>query len=180
MQWASENLQDNNFYSSCDDDMMVNISELQENIDQCLTKQFELSWPEFPIICGYEYWNGTAASHPIRDESDKNFVSKEKYPWTEWPHFCLGGMYSTSVRVIRQLFEISRTQSFLNTDDVWITGILRNILGMPRSMLVKPDRAIADHNLFSKEHRKKNLAALHMNEWHKISRQFKTKTVCKC
>ena len=180
MQWASENLQDNNFYSSCDDDMTVNMSELQENIDHNIKKQYLSNWPEFPIICGYQYWNDTV-TYPDRNRKNKNFVSKEKYPWTEWPHFCLGGMYSTSVRVIRQLFEISRTQSFLNTDDVWITGILRNILGMPRSMLVKPDRAIAIHNLFFEKQLTEMIVNIFVNKWRKNSgQQFTKKIVCKC
>ena len=35
MNWALSNLQDDDFYSSDDDDMIVNLGQLQENIDKC-------------------------------------------------------------------------------------------------------------------------------------------------
>jgi len=178
MQWASDNLKDNDYYSSCDDDMMVNLGALQESIDVYNTEKLLHNWPEFPIICGYEYWNDT--KHPIRDKDDKNYVSFEKYGWPDWPHFCLGGLYTTSVRVVKKLFEISRTQPILNTDDVWITGILRNVLGMPSSMLIKPDPVAATHNLHYEGFSRNRLKIRLINEWYKTFHKFKHKSICKC
>ena len=178
MQWASDHLKDEDYYSSCDDDMMINLGALQESIDKYNNETSLRHWPEFPIVCGYEYWNVT--THPIRDAGDKNYVSSEEYGWTDWPQFCLGGMYTTSVRVIRKLFEISRTESLLNTDDVWVTGILRNILGMPLSMLIKPEPVVATHNLNYRSFSKRRLKYRLIHEWYKTLHKFKQKPICKC
>ena len=75
----------------------------------------------------------------------KNYISEKDYKWTQYPSYCLGGMYTTSVNVARQLYEISRTRSLLNTDDVLITGIWRNILGMPDSMVIQTNPKFVEH-----------------------------------
>ena len=144
MQWASENLNDDVYYSTSDDDMTVDIGRLQEEIKKAREQVSKNKWPEFPIICGYDIWNDP--QQPIRDKKHKNYVSEQKFKWTKWPKFCLGGFYTTTVRVVRQLYDISRTKDMINTDDVWITGILRNILGMPDMMLIKVKPAVATHH----------------------------------
>ena len=178
MQWASENLADDVFYSTCDDDMIVDIGRLQKEINRARRKTSNRKWSEFPIICGYKTLNDSIA--PGRSLKDKNYVSKEKYRWHLWPKFCLGGLYTTSVSVAKQLYDISRTKNLLNTDDVWITGILRNILGMPDSMLIKVEPAAATHQ--------KNFKNLSTNEirnnvtksWKKILARYKRDTICIC
>ena len=178
MQWATERLQDDMYYSSSDDDMMVNVAQLQEYVDRYIKEKSTNGWPEFPIICSYEYWE--KSSNPVRDKKNKNFVSNEKYRWTLWPKFCLGGMYTTSVSVIKQLYYLSRTKQLLNTDDVWITGVLRNILGMPEAMLIKPKPAIAKHIEFSKKFDNERRVKRLMGEWNTINEKLKSKTTCRC
>ena len=177
MKWASNNLQDNDFYTSGDDDMIVNLGQLQENIDKYAEEKSNNKWPEYPLICTYELWKRD--NSPSRDEKNKNYISYKEYKWTEWPKFCFGGMYTTSVSVIKQLYEISKTRTPLRTDDVWITGILRNILGMPSSMVVFPEPPIAQHKAFiyrgNKDPTKKFLSF-----WKIIFRKFSFKTMCKC
>ena len=178
MQWASENLADDAYYSTCDDDMIIDIGRLQNEIHKMRTKTSKRKWPEFPIICGYKTQNDSI--RPIRRLKHKNYVSKEKYRWHLWPKFCLGGLYTTSVSVAKQLYNISRTKNLLNTDDVWITGILRNILGMPDSMLIKVEPAAATHQ--------KNFQHISRNEirnnvtktWKNILARYKRNTICIC
>ena len=175
MEWASSHLKNNDFYTSCDDDMVINVGELQNFVDRYIKEQSEKKWPEFPIICSYEIWEHD--SKPIRSNKHANYVSVKEYRWPHWPKFCLGGMYTTSVSVIRQLFEISRTQApLLNTDDVWITGILRNILGMPSTMLIKSKPALAHH--LGPRHNAANSPKLTI--WQGYFNAFKTKPLCKC
>ncbi|CAK8687519.1 unnamed protein product [Clavelina lepadiformis] len=55
-------------------------------------------------------------------------------------------MYTTSVNVIKQLWELSTvTEPLYNADDVWITGLLRNKLEMPDDMVVRPEEHAAKH-----------------------------------
>ena len=178
MQWASENLSDDVYYSTSDDDMTVDIGRLQEEIKKACEQVSKNKWPEFPIICGYSMWD--SPGDPIRSKGHKNYVSPKKYKWTKWPMFCLGGFYTTSVRVVKQLYDISRTKDMINTDDVWITGILRNILGMPDMMLIKVKPAIADHHedfggLATNRVRDKMTKA-----WNHTLNKNKSKTMCTC
>ena len=175
MQWAAENLEDKDFYSSCDDDMLVNLGGIQDHIDHYIEENSTKHWPEFPIICSYEIRNRIET--PNRDVHNKNYVSEIQFKWPQWPGFCAGGMYTTSVSVARQLFEISRTQSpLLNVDDVWITGILRTFLGLPESMLIKPEEALASHLGFLRSKKPSYLLFL----WKEIFLKFKSKPFCKC
>ena len=179
MRWASENLKNDDFYSSADDDMMVNLGKLQENIDKYIEEKVKNSWPEFPLICTYESW--ADAGKPIRTEKHKNYVSLVEYKWTEWPKFCLGGMYTASVGVIKQLYEISKTQQPLRTDDVWITGILRNILGMPTSMVVFPQPPIAQHiTIDGGSATPESTTKRYRSYWRTALHTFSSKTMCIC
>ncbi|CAK8692954.1 unnamed protein product [Clavelina lepadiformis] len=106
-----------------DDDMMIDLVKLKEAVDQNIAKVSEEKWPEFPIICTFE--TSWVISKPIRWKLSKNYISEKDYRWPFWPKYCLDGFYTTSVRVIRQLWEASLTSKRINTDDVFITGILR-------------------------------------------------------
>ena len=178
MKWASTYLNDDDYYSTCDDDMMVDLGLLQEYIEKYNDVKINNTWPEFPIICSYRLsepdWG------PIRKLSDKNYISKKEYKWTEWPKFCLGGMYSTSVGVIKQLLAISKTVKPLRTDDVWITGILRNIFGMPAFMLVVPKPPVAQH--IEAYVKKSNKVATEeaLKSWNDIYEKLRIKNICIC
>ena len=178
MEWASTHLSNDDYYSSCDDDMMVNLGLLQEYIEKYNDVKTNKTWPEFPIICSYRL--SAPDSGPIRKINDKNYISAKEHKWTEWPKFCLGGMYSASVSVIKQLFAISKTVKPLRTDDVWITGILRNIFGMPESMVVYTESAIAQHIMEYKEQSNKNATKMVLNQWSNIYEQLRLKNICMC
>ena len=51
MQWAVENLKDEDFYTSSDDDVMINLAGLVKEMNQLREKVQENLWPEFPILC---------------------------------------------------------------------------------------------------------------------------------
>ena len=166
MQWSSENLDNNTFYSTADDDMMVDLCKLKQLIDEHIVKTLKNKWPEFPIICTYDR---KQSIHPMRKVENKNFISEKEYKWTVYPDFCLGGMYTTSVNIARQLYKISRTQLLLNTDDVLITGLWRNILGMPDNMLIKTEPKLAEHlSHHFKRVSQKESSKIISNKWSEI------------
>ena len=169
MQWASEHLNDEDYYSSCDDDMMIDLTKLPEHIKKYNDEKISKTWPEFPLICGYKSATDWGI---IREKGHKNYVSTQEYKWNKWPKFCLGGMYLTSVSVIKQLHQLSKTAKPLRTDDVWITGILRNRLGMPALMVVFPEPAIAQHSHFQKKK---------MQDYLNDSlKKYDSKSICRC
>ncbi|CAK8693035.1 beta-1,3-galactosyltransferase 5-like [Clavelina lepadiformis] len=135
MQWTSQNLPEDFLYSSADDDFLIHVGKVQEVVDVYASEVEKESWPEYPIICMYKV---VRESKPIRNKSSKYFVSKEEYKWPDYPQYCLGGMYSTSVSVVRQLFQVSLQLTPLRMDDVWITGILRQQINMPNEMVIFP------------------------------------------
>ena len=178
MQWAADNLADDVLYSTADDDMSVDVLKLQEEIEKAKARTTINKWPEFPIVCSYDMWKKLGV--PQRNTVHKNFVPKQKYRWTKWPKFCLGGMYTTSVRVIKQLYEISRTKDMINTDDVWITGILRNILGMTDEMLIKVESVVAKHltGYYNKNPNKTKSRVLTL--WKQCLKGYESQNWCTC
>ena len=146
MQWAAENLPEQHLFSSVDDDMFVDIKAFVDGIDHQFIKQMNNSWPEFPIFCGFVKGVG---EKPVR-QGDKKFqkwaVSEKLYPWPTFPPYCHGGLYVTSVRVIKQLYNLSRYRKLWFLDDVWLTGLLRRELGLPDEM-VTDDKCPASYHL---------------------------------
>ncbi|CAK8692943.1 unnamed protein product [Clavelina lepadiformis] len=168
MQWTLDKLPRQYFYSSGDDDMMIDLVKIKDAVDKNNAIVSEEKWPEFPIICTYET---REPGYPIRDKKHKNFISVQEYRWPNWPKFCLGGFYTTSVRVIRQLWEASLTSKRINTDDVFITGILRHKIGMPDEMVVPGISQTCQHMNGFIENRFKTM-------WSERKKKFENKSIC--
>jgi len=150
MQWASTNLPDTYYYSSGDDDIYVKIDKLIETIEEARKKQADLKWNTFPIICMH---NSPMVNTPYRSKTGRFkqwYVSDKQYKWPFYPRSCRGGLYTTTVDVIKQLFNISKSVPSLPVDDVWVTGILRKLLGLPDGMLFLPKQEVVLHGLGKK------------------------------
>jgi len=145
MQWAIDNMNGEYLYSSADDDFLIKTHGLAESVDECLISKSRHQWPEFPIICGFKRGEG---EEPVREgdpEFSKWAVSTESYKWPAFPVYCHGGLYTTSIRVIQQIFALSRQGPILRLDDVWLTGILRLKMGMPDTMIIAPRHKTGYH-----------------------------------
>lgn len=180
MQWAIENLPREYFYSSGDDDFMINLGRLQEIVDEGRHNVTEYKWPEFPIICTYRT---IQLAQPYRNKTGmykKWYISEEEYKWPYYPKSCLGGFYTTRISTVAQLFDVSIRTPHLSVDDVWITGILREKLGMPDGMVISPNNTIAHHFLGYKRKRNDIKRGFMKNEWAKIKNEFRTKEICTC
>ncbi|CAK8692930.1 unnamed protein product [Clavelina lepadiformis] len=168
MRWTLDKLPHQYFYSSGDDDMMIDLVKLKEAVDKNIAKVSEKKWPEFPIICTYKT---KLFGRPIREKKHKNYISRQDYRRMLWPKYCLGGFYTTSVRVIRQLWEASLNSKRINTDDVFITGILREKIGMPAAMVVPGIRHTCQHM--------GGFNADKFNElWSNLSKKLKKRNIC--
>ena len=142
-----------------------------------LAKAAKEKWPEFPIICTYR---ARANTVPSRKNNSKYFTSKTEYKWPFWPDFCLGGAYTTSVKVVRLLWEVSFGVDLIKMDDVLITGILRERIGMPRQFIRRLDRPLASHNDGYKKLKRSERLKFITKEWKELSNNFKDKGSCTC
>ena len=177
MQWASEHLADEYFYSSCDDDFMLDIGGIVDSLKKNLEEYEQEKLTEFPILCTYKARLGDV---PERRNNSKFFVPISEYKWEYWPDYCLGGAYSMSVRVMRHLWETSRKEKLIRMDDVYITGVLREKIGMPRQFIKSLGRFLAIHysgftriNAISRKDFMKN-------EWNQVNSKVKGKMTCVC
>ena len=177
MQWVIENFPDKDFYTSCDDDFTINLGGVVNKVNEFRTLFTERKWPDFPILCVYKT---RIADGPDRREWSKYYISTDEYKWPNYPDYCLGGAYTTSVGVVRQLYEISHFVDLLKMDDVWITGILRKRLGMPSQYIKAINPPLAFHHFGYGNRGIKERKKFIESEWKKMFDTFKTKNVCKC
>ena len=177
MQWALENLDDNDFYTSSDDDVLINMGELVNVLNWHKEMVVRKKWPEFPIICTYK---ARINDHPERKTDDKWQVPYDEYKWPYWPDYCLGGAYTTSVKVVRELYKVSLRENPLRMDDVWITGILREKMGMPRQFVQQLNRSVAKHYFGFRGARSQEKKQYVREEWEKVLKSFKNSTICEC
>ena len=145
MQWAADNLREETFYTSADDDFIINMARLAESVDENFLKKEKSNWKNFPIICGFVKGINERVVRSDEVRFAKWAVSKEDYQSAVYPTYCHGGVYSTSVLVAKQLYRASRSEKLLHLDDVFITGILRKKIGMPEDLVVSSGRSTGFH-----------------------------------
>nr|XP_009859830.2 beta-1,3-galactosyltransferase 5-like [Ciona intestinalis] len=140
MAWAATNLHFNtkpllggHLYASADDDMLIDVDELRKNIFNYYQHSGYLRMKLFPIVCGFKL---AEKSKPQRTPGAKWYVSEDVFKWGVYPHFCHGGFYTMSIATMLELYKASMETNLFHFDDVWITGILRNVIGMPNNYLV--------------------------------------------
>jgi len=180
MQWADDHLDREFLYSSGDDDFMINLGHLQNIVDKYQRIVTQNTWPEFPVICTY---HTLISAKPYRNKTGtfrKWAIGEDEYKWPYYPKCCLGGFYTMSVNVAGQLQEIARTTPALHVDDVWITGILRQKLGMPDEMVITPEEKIAHHFIGYRNKASQNKIDFMKKEWTNIFDEFKIKSMCSC
>ena len=138
MQWAASALQKPNIlYGSLDDDIVVHVPNLVAHVktkffdsrmcDADTRRKYRPCFEDLPLLCVYSY---QTKDIPSREDNSKWFISVDDFPGSTWPVYCRGGMYIAPVKMIDDLFRISRRTEVLFLDDVWITGFLRSKLGM--------------------------------------------------
>ena len=90
----------------------------------------------FPLLCVYSF---READKPAREPDNPWSISEEDYPPEVLPGHCQGGFYTTSVSTVKLLTGIAVKTKLSHLDAVWITGIVRQKLGMDwRSVKAAP------------------------------------------
>lgn len=116
--WARNFCPNAKFVMKTDDDMYVSLPALQRVLNKN-EKKLQNS------VGGHCRTN----EGPIRSKGYKWYVPKALYPQSKYPGFCSGTGYVTSMRVAKQIYEISQHVPFFYLEDVYI-GLCVNRLGM--------------------------------------------------
>ena len=89
--------------------------------DECNTKFI------FPFLCGFSF---RLHDRPSRDPKSPWSMTKDLYPPEYLPPHCQGGLYTTSVSTVNSIVDVATKTYPSHVDAVWITGILRQKLGL--------------------------------------------------
>jgi len=172
LQYASDYLFDADYFSTADDDILMNPLLLKKAIEQ-YKKLY--SFTSMPIVCMYSLW--TYQGVPDRDPKSKYYVSWEQYNETTWPRFCPGGMYTVSGEVARRMYKESRITPLLPVDDVWLTGVIRQKMLFPDTMVVvaRPRAVVHFMGFYLKMTKKK-----FKQDWNNITGEITKKADCVC
>jgi len=172
MQWASENLPSSYFYSSADDDMMIDVATLDDVIMKKTNTTSHL--PYFPFICVH----GIVPNHVQR--SGKYAVPRDEYPGHYWPKGCNGGFYTTRVDTITKVWWQADNERMIRMDDVWITAVLRKNSGIPDSCVVAPHLRADLHTWQYAGSGDPDAEGFMKNEWREFSEEIKRRPHCRC
>jgi len=117
MKWVTEKCPETKFVCKSDDDMFVKIGRVYNALQLVTTPKNDF------LLCRI-----TVDSPVLRE--GKYAVSPTLYNETTWPPFCFGGFWIASSDVIKRLYRQSLSTPQLHLDDVYVTGILREKLGI--------------------------------------------------
>lgn len=107
------------FVLKTDDDMFINMPKLMEFIDTLREKR---------KIYGRraEKWI------PVRNKRSKYFISKVQYGGKYFPVFTTGPAYLLTGDIVAELYAQSLATPYLKLEDVLMTGIVADLLGIER------------------------------------------------
>ncbi len=116
--WVHNSCNSAKYVVKMDDDIVVNYYTLFEVIKKSKSN-FELM--------------GHTLAHmePIRDPSNKWYVSETEFGQKEYPDFVSGWIYVATLRTIRAILVQADFAKFFWIDDLFVTGILREKANIP-------------------------------------------------
>lgn len=149
-----------------DDDMFINVPKLMEFLDTLKAKR---------KIYGRRAENWM----PVRNKRSKYYVSYAQYSSRYFPYFTTGPAYLLTGDIVAELYAQALATAFLKLEDVFMTGIVADVLGIDRINV----KAIANVNTNPSVCRIRSRITVHMVEpndqfdlWKKL---FDTAIRCK-
>lgn len=128
LQWASfHRCLDSEFIIKMDEDVVVDFYQL---FDYLQSKQPEISANRSKhYLAGYVFRNVP----PARIPSSKWFVTEDEFNGAKYPDYLSGWMYVTTPHTAASLVyaSIKPNSSIFWIDDIWVTGILREMHKIP-------------------------------------------------
>lgn len=121
LEWVDSYCSKVKFVLKTDDDMFINVPRLQAfTIKHAKDKN---------VIFGRlaKKWK------PIRNKKSKYYVSQAQFEHATFPDFTTGPAYLLSSDIVRKLYDTALDQTYLKLEDVFVTGIVANKLGIKRT-----------------------------------------------
>jgi len=115
-----------------DDDMFIQVKRLMAMI-RGLSLNKEAGSTQQEIIVG----NVASGWVPVRNPKSKYFISEEQYSESSYPAFVTGPSYLVSKQAVTRLYEAALEHPFLHLEDVFLTGIIAEQVGVPRRLAVE-------------------------------------------
>lgn len=122
LKWASTNCHKAKFIIKMDDDVVFDVFHLKSYLESLEIKGYSKNF-----LAGYILDH----KKPIRLEANKWFVTKDEFPDSIYPDYLSGWLYITNPQTALQLVRLSQSEKFFWIDDTWVTGILRDQIGIP-------------------------------------------------
>ncbi len=98
-----------------------------------LIRGLKLSKEDKELIVG----NVASGWVPVRNPQSKYYITEEQYPESSYPAFVTGPSYLVSKSAVNHLFSAALDHPFLHLEDVFITGIIAEQVGVPRRLAVE-------------------------------------------
>ncbi|KAH8271108.1 hypothetical protein KR018_011897, partial [Drosophila ironensis] len=119
LEWAHLHCPYAKYVLKTDDDVFINVPRLLSFIDKNKAKR--------KIF-------GRRAKHwqPVRNRASKYYLSINDYPASTFPDFTTGPAYLLTGDIVHELYKKSLHLLYLKLEDVYITGIVAEMLGIER------------------------------------------------
>lgn len=118
LKWASTYCSEAKYVIKMDDDTVVNLQRLEDILNSLKL----VNTPKF--IAGYKL----TKMKPIRDSSNKWFVTLDEYPGNSYPTFLSGWFYITTPTIAKEIATLANYKRYFWIDDLFVTGILAHDL----------------------------------------------------
>ena len=177
MYWARHYLAKDSLFVEAHDDVTINPFTMQAHIKEFRQSTANRVWPEFPIVC---MMKKIMYDTPQRLSGRKNFLSMDKFEWPFWPDYCATSLFACNTQIAGDLWQASRTGPVYDATDAYVTGILRQRIGLPRQMLLeaKPFPASQISGFF--QLRPSEVVTAMEKEWGKIKSGPPDVVFCTC
>ncbi|XP_017879349.1 beta-1,3-galactosyltransferase 5-like [Ceratina calcarata] len=121
LEWVDSYCSKVKFLLKTDDDMFINVPRLQAFTARHVKDK--------NVIFGRlaKKWK------PIRNKKSKYYVSQAQFKRAIFPDFTTGPAYLLSSDIVRKLYDAALDQTYLKLEDVFVTGIVADKLGIKRT-----------------------------------------------
>ncbi|XP_043253253.1 beta-1,3-galactosyltransferase 5-like [Colletes gigas] len=121
LEWVDSYCSKVKFLLKTDDDMFINVPRLQAFAARHAKDK--------NVIFGRlaKKWK------PIRNKKSKYYVSRTQFKHAVFPDFTTGPAYLLSSDIVRKLYDAALDQTYLKLEDVFVTGIVADKLGIKRT-----------------------------------------------
>lgn len=135
LRWAATECADASFVVKMDDDTVFDSMFVYNYLGDLIDQQTDTTTGggSEQFLAGYTL----SDKKPIRNAANKWYVSPDEFPGALYPNYLSGWFYITNPLTARRLVIASQRNSFMWIDDVWVTGVLREPLGIPLTDLSK-------------------------------------------